>query len=126
MKTAWRSVRISSISSTARRGRDDRATGKGAVMPEVPKTRTYRWDADGERHELNLVWVPGTDGETYLFGRQPTRKPIHVAGFFLATTPVTQALWAHVMGQNPSVRRAPRCPVENVSFADITGHSGFL
>jgi formylglycine-generating enzyme required for sulfatase activity len=95
-------------------------------MPEIKRTRTYCWDAEGQRHELNLVWAPGTDGDTYLFGREPTRKPIHVAGFFLATTPVTQALWAHVMGQNPSVRRAPRCPVENVSFADITGLNGFL
>jgi formylglycine-generating enzyme required for sulfatase activity len=95
-------------------------------MPEVTTTRTYCWDAEGRRHDLNLVWVPGTDSSTYHFGREPMRKPIHVGGFFVSTTPVTQALWTHVMGQNPSVKCAPLCPVENVSFKDITRPNGFL
>jgi formylglycine-generating enzyme required for sulfatase activity len=95
-------------------------------MLEAATTRTYRWQADGQQHELNLVWVPGTDGDPYLFGRGPARKPITVAGFFALSTPVTQALWTHVMGHNPSVKSAPRCPVENVTWGDITRPGGFL
>ena len=45
-------------------------------MPEVITTRTYCWDTQGRHHDLNLVWVPGTDSGTYLFGREPMRKAI--------------------------------------------------
>src|SRR5215475_8112472 len=95
-------------------------------MPLPTTTMTYRWDAEGRQHDLKLVWVPGTDSGTYVFGREAMCKPIRVGGFFLATTPVTQALWRHVMGQNPSLKRASLCPVENVSFEDITRPGGFL
>ena len=95
-------------------------------MPEVRTTRNYGWEAAGQHHELHLVWVPGTDGHPYLFGREPRNKRIRVAGFFVSTTPVTQALWIHVMGDNPSVTSAPRRPVENVSWEDISREGGFL
>ena len=70
--------------------------------------------------------MPGTDGVPYLFGREPHRRPIEVPGFFIGTTPVTQALWVHVMNANPACRPAPQSPVENVSWHDITGPDGFL
>jgi formylglycine-generating enzyme len=95
-------------------------------MPDMVTTRSYRWDAEGQHHELNLVWVPGTGEEPYLFGREPRSKSIHVAGFFIAATPVTQALWTYLMGENPSAKSASRCPVENVSWGDITRPGGFL
>jgi formylglycine-generating enzyme required for sulfatase activity len=95
-------------------------------MPDGVTSKAYHWETDGQRHELKLVWVPGTGGDPYLFGREPMRKPIHVRGFFIAATPVTQALWTHVMGHNPSVKSSPRCPVENVSWDDITRRGGFL
>jgi formylglycine-generating enzyme required for sulfatase activity len=75
---------------------------------------------------LHLVWVPGTGDEPYLFGREPRRKAVHIAGFFITTTPVTQALWTHVMGTNPAVKRAPQRPVENISWGDITRPGEFL
>lgn len=89
-------------------------------------TRTYSWRSDGEDHELRLVQVPGTNGTPYLFGREPRRKPVDVSPLFIAATPVTQALWSHVMSANPACRQAPRSPVENVSWNDITGPDGFL
>jgi len=95
-------------------------------MPDPPATRSCRWGSDARRHELKLIRVPGTGGEPYPFGREPRRKPIEVAGFFIAATPVTQALWSHVMGVNPSVKSAPRCPVDNVSWEDVAGAGGFL
>jgi formylglycine-generating enzyme required for sulfatase activity len=95
-------------------------------MSDLATSRSYRWDAESEHHELRLVWVRGTEGDPYLFGRQPMGKRVHVDGFFIATTPVTQALWTHVMGDNPSGKSAPRCPVENISWDDITRPGGFL
>ena len=89
-------------------------------------TRRYEWrDGDGA-HELVMVWVPGTRGTPYGFGNGPDRALVEVGGFYIATTPVTQALYQHVMGANPSVRREPTCPVENVSWNDITAPGGFL
>ena len=87
---------------------------------------TYQWREGGARHELLLVPVPGTRGTPYLFGAGPGRRPIELRDFHIASTPVTQALWKHVMGSNPAVRFDPRCPVENVSWDHITGAGGFL
>jgi formylglycine-generating enzyme len=86
----------------------------------------YRWRADGEEHVLQFVHVPGTGGESFPFGGERAACPIDVRDFHIATTPVTQALWTHVMGSNPAVRPELRCPVENVSFLHITEPGGFL
>jgi len=57
-------------------------------MPGVATTRTYCWKADGQGHELNIVWVADTANNPYLFGRAPACKPVHVAGFYMAATAV--------------------------------------
>src|SRR4030095_3247673 len=87
---------------------------------------SYSWEADGSEHTLNLVQVRGTNGNASLLGRKPNRRPIEVPEFYIATTPVTQALWLHVMGSNPAVARDPLCPVENVSWEHVTEGGGFL
>jgi formylglycine-generating enzyme required for sulfatase activity len=92
----------------------------------VPPPRIYRWDADGEGHEWRLVWVPGTGETPYGFGRGSWSRQIRVGGFFISATPVTQALWTHVMGANPAVQPGPRRPVENVTWGDVTRPRGFL
>jgi formylglycine-generating enzyme required for sulfatase activity len=81
---------------------------------------------EGSEHNFELVRVPGTSGEPFLFGRGSNRKPIEVSEFYIATTPVTQALWLHVMGSNPAVHKNLSCPVENVSWKDVAGAGGFL
>jgi len=86
----------------------------------------YKWQASGAEHELRLVPVPGTAGTPYLFGAEPNRRPIAIRDFFLMPTPVTQALWTHVMGSNPVGRNQPRNPVTEVSWNHITGPGGFL
>ncbi len=98
----------------------------GAAMPDVKTVNSYCWNVDGHNHEFSMVWVPGSGVETYLFGREPRQKAINIGGFFIGGTPVTQSLWTHVMGTNPAVKRAPRCPVENISWDDITRSGGFL
>jgi len=90
------------------------------------ETTVYTWSDGGPEHELRLVPVAGTAGTPYLFGRAPNQLPIEIRDFHIATTPVTQALWTHVMGSNPAARTEPRAPVENVSWEHITGRGGFL
>ena len=55
-----------------------------------------------------------------------SRHGTTAAGFFIGTTPVTQALWLRVMGENPAVRADLHCPIENVSWRRITAPGGFL
>jgi formylglycine-generating enzyme required for sulfatase activity len=73
----------------------------------------YKWQVDGSEHTLQLVEVPGTNGRPYLFGRGADRRPIEVPRFYIATAPVTQALWLRVMGANPAKHSNLNCPVEN-------------
>ena len=75
---------------------------------------TYRWNAEDGEHELGLVRVAGTDSTPFLFGGGPKRRPVEVKDFYIGATPVTQALWRHLMGSNPSRRLESRAPVENV------------
>src|SRR5262245_2725898 len=89
-------------------------------------TLSYKWSADGEEHALDLVRVRGTGGGTYLFGREPNRRPVEIHDFYMATTPVTQALWQHVVGSNESKNPGMRYPVENVSWDHINEQGGFL
>jgi sulfatase modifying factor 1 len=87
---------------------------------------TYQWRLDGADHELRMISVPGTHGTAYSFGRASQQRMIEVPDFLISTTPVTQALWQHVMGTNPAKRLEPTAPVENVTWDDVTGTGGFL
>ena len=73
-----------------------------------------------------MVPVAGTAGTPYLFGRTPNQVGIEINNFHVSATPVTQALWARIMGSNPACRPEARAPVENVSWEQITGDAGFL
>lgn len=81
------------------------------------KNLNYGWSLDGFSHSMEMVFVEGTRGRPFLFG---DRKRIEIAPYFMAATPVTQALWIHVMGEgsNPSRFRGDLKPVENVSWHD--------
>lgn len=86
----------------------------------------YEWEAEGTTYAAEFAWVPGTGEMPYPFGGDAHAGLIHVAGFHMLTTPVTQALWTHVMGANPARRREPDAPVENVSWLELTSAGGFL
>jgi sulfatase modifying factor 1 len=92
------------------------------------ETITYQWSVAGEDHSLRLVHVPGTLSEPYSFGDGDAVRSIELREFFIGTTPVTQALWTHVMGNDscPAVNRSGNLPVENVSWDRITQPGGFL
>ena len=64
------------------------------------------------------------DGGTYSMGSYSgysSETPVHsesISTFYIGKTEVTQALWAAVMGNNPSQFRGENRPVENVSWYD--------
>ena len=68
-----------------------------------PETEIGRWDDEGPVHEVELS-----------------------AGYWLGETPVTQALWEAVMGENPSHFQGATRPVEQVSFEDCQEFLGRL
>jgi formylglycine-generating enzyme required for sulfatase activity len=87
----------------------------------------YTWNEDGADRTFEMVHVAGTNGQPYSFGEGDQFRAIEVRDFWIATLPVFQALWAHVMGgDNPSVRRGALLPLENVSWDEVTRPGGFL
>jgi formylglycine-generating enzyme len=90
------------------------------------RTIKYNGKSGDLDHAVEMVYVPGTDGRPFLFGEGKQRRAIEIPGFLIATVPVTQVLWTHVMGSNPSNRRGDLRPVENVSWDNVTGPDGFL
>jgi formylglycine-generating enzyme len=86
----------------------------------------YKFELGTSAHSLNLVLVEGTRGSSYEFGEGNQPLGVTVQDFFISTVPVTQALWTHVMSDNPAVVRGGNRPVENVSWDMITGRQGFL
>jgi sulfatase modifying factor 1 len=78
----------------------------------------FRWIEPGE------FWMGSPDDE-----REGPRHRVRLtAGFWFADTACTQGLWRAVMGgQNPSAfQEDARNPVDNVSWDDVSGASGFL
>jgi formylglycine-generating enzyme required for sulfatase activity len=92
------------------------------------KELRYPWKSAEGEHSLELIHVRGTEGQPFPFGEGNAGRSIEVPGFFLATVPVTQALWAHVVGSDakPAGRRGVNLPMENISWNTITGSDGFL
>jgi len=88
----------------------------------------YRWNADGTDHAFELVRVEGTRGRPCSLGDGAELQPVEVQDFFIGTTPVTQALWTHVVSAdgNPAINRGADLPVEDVSWDEITRPGGFL
>ncbi len=67
----------------------------GTFMQGSPEAEAGRWDDEGPQHEVELRH-----------------------GYWLADTPVTQALWQAVMQTNPSRFKGDERPVETVSWDD--------
>jgi len=68
-----------------------------------------------------MVYVEGTRGTPFRFGDGDTARAMEVGDFWIATTPVTKALWAQFLAlPNPSIGRGLKRPVENISWDDLT------
>jgi hypothetical protein len=58
----------------------------------------YAWTSHGTHQEIEFVYVEGTHGRPYSFGEGGNTREFDVTGFYIATVPVTQALWDYVTG----------------------------
>ena len=88
----------------------------------------YRFLTDNTEHEIELIFVEGTNDNPFLFGTENDKHKINIKDFFIAKFPVTQALWKYIMG-NDEFHLNPdddNKPVRFVSWNDITGKDGFL
>jgi hypothetical protein len=75
-------------------------------MPSI----SYIWKDGNAERTLAFVRVEGTAGQPYCFGEGSDLRQLEVRDFFMATTPVTQSFWAHVMGEaDPCGRTGPCC-----------------
>ena len=74
---------------------------------------SMRWLPEGA-FEMGAFGMGAGDGDG---DEQPVRA-VSVAGHLLAATPVTQAVYAAVMGHNPSHFRGDDRPVESVSWSE--------
>lgn len=64
-------------------------------------------------------WMGSPEDEPGRFDDEERRDVELAEGFWLGDTPVTQALWEGVMGNNPSRFKTPGRPVEQVSWNDV-------
>jgi formylglycine-generating enzyme required for sulfatase activity len=79
---------------------------------------------------LTYVWIPPgkfqmgcSPGDTECF--DPEKSPWQVTiskGFWMGQTEVTQEAYQRVMGKNPSTSKAPRLPVEEVTWDDAVSY----
>ena len=58
------------------------------------------------------------DGDCSGFSDERPQHKVRVKPFLLCRTEVTQAAWEALMGSNPSNRKGPSLPVEEVSWTD--------
>jgi formylglycine-generating enzyme required for sulfatase activity len=87
----------------------------------------YRWSSGMQERELVLVRIEGTANTPYAFGDPPAGISVSMPEFFMGTTPITQAFWTHICGQqSPAAHVGPEFPVENVSWDSLTEPEGFL
>ncbi len=98
--------------------------------------------SDGAQVAQSLRWIPpgrfqmgspddepgryGSDESAGRYDEGPRHQVTITRGFWLFDTPCTQALWASVMGDNPSRFKSPSRPVENVSWDDVQAFLGKL
>jgi formylglycine-generating enzyme required for sulfatase activity len=127
------------IAPPADPGPRDPAFWEGACPPGWAKA--WGWDRygawasfavqakDGSDVVQRLRWIPpGTfqmgspEDEPGRWDDEGPRHPVTLAdGYWLFDTPCIQALWAAVMGKNPSRFQSPERPVEQVSWEDVQG-----
>lgn len=92
------------------------------------KNIRYTYEMNGETQEMEMIFVEGTNGSTYLFGTPGLAHEIRVDDFFIGKFPVTQVFYKHVMGPmaNRSQVKGDNHPVLEVSWNEITSAGGFL
>jgi formylglycine-generating enzyme required for sulfatase activity len=97
-------------------GRDQYGRYAIIQVPGTDITQRLRWIS------LGTFRIGSPPEEVGRYGNEGPQKEVTFAdGFWLFDTPVTQALWQAVTGENPGEFKSPDRPVETVSFKDATG-----
>jgi formylglycine-generating enzyme required for sulfatase activity len=81
---------------------------------------------DEIKYTLPLVFVRGTGENSFCFGLENDQLKVRTKDFFISIYPVTQILWRHIMGNNPSHSLNDNKPVETVSYNEVVSGHGFL
>lgn len=81
---------------------------------------------DAINYTFPLLYVQGTGEKAFLFGLENNQQRVRIKDFFISAFPVTQILWHHITGSNPSNKVTGNRPVETVSYNDIVSRDGFL
>jgi formylglycine-generating enzyme required for sulfatase activity len=105
-------------------GQDRHGVFIAFTLDEV--TQRLRWIPPGRflmgSPEEETRGLAKEDHEREWFESEHPRHPVFITqGFWLFDTSCTQALWAAVMGGNPSEFKSLERPVENVSWEDVQG-----
>ncbi len=97
----------------------------GEIIQKVCKETQYFQETLIKGIGVDLVQIPGG---TFLMGSPETELEryesegpqyrVNVPGFYLSQSPITQAQWQAVMGNNSSTWQQEDLPVENVSWHD--------
>jgi len=99
------------IEQTAKIPPNNRIAGERlTLMIDQLEYATFRWCPAG----TFLMGSPVTERN-----RNTNERQHHVTfsrGFWILETPVTQTMWESVMGDNPSLNKGMRLPVENLSW----------
>jgi formylglycine-generating enzyme required for sulfatase activity len=97
----------------------------GEIIQKVCKEVPYFRETLVKGIGIDLIQIPGG---SFLMGSPPTelerydsegpQHSVTLPDFFLSQSPITQAQWQAVMGNNPSTWQQDNLPVENVSWHD--------
>jgi formylglycine-generating enzyme required for sulfatase activity/CheY-like chemotaxis protein len=113
---------------------------RGQIIQREPHQANYLAEDLGNGVTLEMVYIPGGSfimgsppGEVKRKNNEEPQHQVTVPGFFMGKYVVTQAQYQAIMGQNPSIFKGEKRPVEKVSWDDAvefcnklsqqTGHS---
>ena len=102
-----------------------------AALGDGPVTRTTARGVTFEEVSVpaGTFMMGASDDDEEAYDHEKPRHEVTLSrGFLMGKTPVTQALWEAVMGENPSYFSAcgTECPVEQVSWYDAVGFCNAL
>ena len=93
-----------------------------AISPEMSWRTGLRRSISCGDTRIELMGIPDGCFDMGQEGFEPCELPVHrewvEKPFFMGVYPVTQQQYQAVMGENPSFRKDPDCPVEMVTWED--------
>ena len=119
MKGLWSSSPAEDLSQIKQNVQEESPTNADTAQTETPYINTKSQKGKGvfNVNGVQFKMIP-VSGGSYAMGDQNHAHKVTISGFKIGETPVTQALWRAVMGDNPSRFKGENRPVEQVSWND--------